>query len=341
MRTTHSPRRAVITLGVAVALVLGVVVAAAAGPPTKTDPGTNNEPDGSIVEAELLDDGNTGEPFIAGPYRIKNVIGDGAYGSSGTGTGDFDVYQIPWVVPGQTVVVDTDAEEALGSTLDTMVWLYDAAGTQLDQNDDDNITPPVGHDSYMEFTVTTAGTYYVVVGACCSPLSDPFDAASGTGFATEGDYIVSISLMQTGQGDNAKFEINNTDPTVDKRTLLRLTNFGVPAARIVNNDNGQAWELSHNVNRHFQINEVGAASKFIVKASGGLTARNATGDVILNLLPNGNLEIGGVLVENSGAGAIEGIDSGSMATIQALIDRNAELEARLGELEALVRELVD
>lgn len=397
MRTTRSPRRASIILGVGVALVLGVVVAAAAGAPTKADPGTNNEPDGSIVEAELLDDGGSGDPFIAGPYRIKNVIGDGDYGSGGTASGDFDVYQIAWAVPGQTIVVDTDAEEALGSTLDTMVWLYDATGTQLDFNDDDNITPPVGHDSYLEYSVTTAGSYFVAVGSCCAPLTDPFDPASGSGVFTEGDYIVSFSLVQTGQGDNAKIEINNTNPVVDKRTLLRLTNAGVPAFRIVNKDNGQAWELSHNVNQHFQINEVGAASKFIVKASGGLTARNAAGEVILNLLPNGNLEIGGVLVESSdvaGKVNIEAIDSAalleilsgldlytwsyadapnaqhlgpmaqdfyeafglgstptgissldtsgvSLAAIQALIDRNAELEARIAHLEALVLEALD
>ena len=74
-------------------------------------------------------------------------MGDGPHGSAGSGSGDFDVYSIVGAAAGQLVSADI---ESAGSGLDSMVSLFDAAGTLLAFNDDESF--PENLDSKVLFS---------------------------------------------------------------------------------------------------------------------------------------------------------------------------------------------
>lgn len=141
------------------------------------------EDNGSLPTANVL------SQFAHGPVRLKATIGDGPYGSGGTGTGDYDWWGVP-VNGGWTISVDIDAYDALGSALDSYIGVFDSTGALIKSNDDF-----WSLDSYLEVTVPSDGTYYVVVRGFGSDWqSDPFDSSSGAGVASEGDYIMTIAL---------------------------------------------------------------------------------------------------------------------------------------------------
>lgn len=121
------------------------------------------------------------------------VLGDGPHGASpGTNTNDFDFHALT-VPAGATVSADTAT-----STVDTVVALYDAAGTLLAQDDDSG----VGTTSLLSHRVDAAGTYYLaVVGYTANgPLpADPFDPASGAGGGAKGNYALKLSSQFVDQ----------------------------------------------------------------------------------------------------------------------------------------------
>jgi serralysin len=87
--------------------------------------------------------------------------------------GDHDWIRID-LVAGQNITVFVD-----GTTLeDSYVYIRNAAGTVLYENDD--INPGVIRDSKVSFTATTTGTYYIDVGS----FEDSYI----------GDYTVSVSV---------------------------------------------------------------------------------------------------------------------------------------------------
>ena len=80
----------------------------------------------------------------------------------GTGTGNYDVFAVT-VGAGKTITLDTDH-----TTFDTEVRLYDAAGNEITFDDDSALTEGGGgststHDSFLQYTATTGGTYYIRV----------------------------------------------------------------------------------------------------------------------------------------------------------------------------------
>ncbi|MDB9374549.1 DVUA0089 family protein, partial [Nodularia sphaerocarpa] len=118
-------------------------------------------------------------------------------------TEDVDMYSFE-LAAGDTVRIDIDAEQ-LGSTLDSVLRVFDAQGNQLAQSDDDGAPDELfvaGVDSYLEFTAETAGTYYVGVSSFpngeFSFNNNPYDpsvAGSGTG-RSSGTYTLNLSLNQ-------------------------------------------------------------------------------------------------------------------------------------------------
>jgi cysteine-rich repeat protein len=140
------------------------------------------EDDGSITFATNLVVPNGGR------IKLSQVLGDGPYGTGGTGSGDFDFFAIS-AAAGDVITADIDAY-VNGSSLDPFLVVWDATGTYVAFNDDST-----GLDSFVSFTAPTAGTYYVSVGAYLSPLpANPFDSSSGSGSASEGPYDLTIGL---------------------------------------------------------------------------------------------------------------------------------------------------
>ncbi len=144
------------------------------------------EDNGSIPLA-----GSTG---LSGPATVTTTgaIGDGPHGSTGDATGDFDFYSIA-ATAGQRLVIDTS-----GTGLDTLVGLYDAAGTPLAADDDGGD----GLASRLVVDIPATGTYYAAIVGYRSGGSfpaDPMDSGSGGGVGREGAYNASFSLAKVDQ----------------------------------------------------------------------------------------------------------------------------------------------
>jgi hypothetical protein len=183
---------------------------ASANPITGFGTGTGDDPDADVtgtidppavptlIGPFAEDDGSiplaspTGLPGSI-VVQTSQSIGDGPYGSGGTGTGDYDFFALPGLAAGDEIVIDVDTPLPFCCDLDPWVNIWDAAGNLLAFNDDQ----PAGgtYDSYLVYPVPAAGTYYVSVGAYQSPYPvDRFDSSSGTGFTTEGTYDIRIGV---------------------------------------------------------------------------------------------------------------------------------------------------
>jgi hypothetical protein len=143
----------------------------------------STEDDGSIPLAA-----DTGVSTFTNGAATTGVIGDGPYGSAGTGTNDYDFYKLT-ATAGQTVEVATATPTG---TLDTVVLLYSADGTRVALSDDSNGSL----DSDLKYTVTADGTYYAAVAGYRGQPVDPFDSSAGTGGGSEGPYSVTVTVSE-------------------------------------------------------------------------------------------------------------------------------------------------
>jgi hypothetical protein len=162
--------------------------------------GSFPEDDGSIPLARNM--GLTAGSAV----RADGAVGDGPFGSSGTGRGDFDFFRIPGVGAGQTIVVDVDTAIPFGP-LDSFVVIYSSAGVVVAFNDDDGSS----FDSFLAFRAPFADDYFISVGGFGSfSLSDPFDSSSGPGVGSEGAYEVTLGL-DMGDLDFFSMELESGD----------------------------------------------------------------------------------------------------------------------------------
>jgi len=154
---------------------------------------------------------------------------------------DVDLYSFE-LAAGDTVRIDTDSA-VFDSGLDTLLRLFDASGEQLTQSDDDfapdELFAPGRRDSYLEYTATKAGTYYVGLSSFGNgifnffqdeqgnPTNAPYDpnvAASGTG-RSFGDYTLNLKLNEeftaaateipAGTGEGPTVSLSATPGTYD------------------------------------------------------------------------------------------------------------------------------
>lgn len=174
-------------------------------PPAPTPLGPFAEDEGSILLAS-----DTG--LVAGSsVRIAGTIGDGPFGSAGSGSGDHDFFRIAGVVTSQLIVIDLDTPMPLAD-LDPFVALYDSAGNILALNEDED--GATNRDSFLAIPATVDGDYYVSISGSLFPfasvLSDPFDSSTGFGVGSEGDYAVTIAL-ESGDADWYAFDLRPCD----------------------------------------------------------------------------------------------------------------------------------
>jgi pre-peptidase len=149
-----------------------------------TLPPTTGE-DGAIPFAR-----DTGVQEARNGIVTTGQIGDGAYGSAGTDTGDFDFYEIEVTQPGEVLTIDVTTPTSL---LDPMAILYDAEGNQVAFDDDAG----EGVDSRLVIPTTETGEYFLAVTGYRVIPSDPFDPASGIpGGGSEGAYTLAISIVR-------------------------------------------------------------------------------------------------------------------------------------------------
>ena len=121
--------------------------------------------------------------------------GEGSFSSVTLGDGlaaglDVDMYRVDVPRGGLITVEITAANLTVPSSLDSYVRLFDANGEELANNDQFN-----GRDSFLDFFVTTGGTYYVGVSGFPNFDYDPTVSGSGRSQST-GVYDVNFSYQR-------------------------------------------------------------------------------------------------------------------------------------------------
>jgi hypothetical protein len=163
------------------------------------------EPNGTLTDANAI----AMTPQLA-LVEVEAVIGDGAYGSGGTGEGDFDIYSIPvttgqWI---QVVALRTGGD----TTFRPVIALFDSAGVILDAADD---TGSEGTAVLQGVVEGPPETWYIAVGGNVnfdatpdfndfpSDLEDPL---TGPGAGSEGTYQLQVIYPMPGDFDVLEFD---------------------------------------------------------------------------------------------------------------------------------------
>ncbi len=143
--------------------------------------------------------------------RLTGTIGDGPFGSGGTGSGDHDFFVIPAARLGELILIDIDTPLPLAD-LDTFIGLYDNTGASLALNEDED--GATNRDSFLAIPVSTPGDHYLSIAGSLFPfasiLADPFDSSTGFGIGSEGDYQATVALDH-GDADWYSFDLEACD----------------------------------------------------------------------------------------------------------------------------------
>ena len=175
---------------------------------------------GPVTDSNSANVGNAALPSIL----FKGSINDRDNGSTRP---DYD-YVMVSLLAGEKLILDIDNGSSGSEGVDTRVRLYDSSGNELDQNDDSSAGnggtgSVVNHgngdsqDSYLEYTASSDGTYYVRVESFSEQDDGDYDLwlsvdNSGVSTPTSGfDYTVEDG----GVSDDASVVIS----TVDSSTL--------------------------------------------------------------------------------------------------------------------------
>ncbi len=144
-------------------------------------------------------------------YSGDGFVGNGAHGSAGTGSGDFDVFSIAGLAGQQLSVLAATPDP--GSTLD--VFLAVANSTGLVIAFEDSIIVGgffVSSDAAITLRLPLDDDYFVIVGGSSEDSGflpqDLFDAGSGPGVGTEGTYRLHLSLDSAAASSRDLFALD-------------------------------------------------------------------------------------------------------------------------------------
>gem|GEM_PF-2606427 len=169
-------------------------------------PGSSNRPRFAWGNRPLLAD-NPGDTLSAaldtglssatpGRFVFSSEIGNNPRIDSNSDV-DFFSFQLD---AGSRMTIDIDADAA-GSTLDSMLRLFDTQGNEIGFSDD-NAAPGEGSslDSYLDFEATESGTYYVGLSGYANWNYNPEVEGSGSGSST-GEYDIEFRLTTINGND--------------------------------------------------------------------------------------------------------------------------------------------
>ena len=170
------------------------------------------EPNDSVATAQDLD------PF--GWFRVPAAGEEGAtheLGIQGTGNGTYDYYRFT-VAAGAEVVFDIEATSP--DDVDTEIFLFDALGNKLAENDDRTTTD---RDSRLEHRFESAGTY--VLGVSAFRSSANVGGITGDALQSGDKYVLRMSVeddlhrptlrIPAGQS-SASFQVTAIDDDVSE-----------------------------------------------------------------------------------------------------------------------------
>lgn len=122
-------------------------------------------------------------------FNDTGAIGDNPNIAAGL---DVDLFEVQ-LNQGDQITIDIDTNQT-PSSLDSFLVLFDSAGNALaESNDTAAPGETLSLDSYLNFTATTSGTYYIGVSGYGNFSYNPFVQGSGTSGST-GNYGIEISL---------------------------------------------------------------------------------------------------------------------------------------------------
>ena len=133
---------------------------------------------------------DTVEPDTVASVVIYGAIGDNA--ALASPNNDVDLFEVE-LSEGANLLVNIDADIA-GSSLNSVLTIFDADGELLLQNDDNSFEDFTELDSFLDFTAPADGTYYVGVSSFENLEYDPTAADSGVGDSS-GDYSLELTLI--------------------------------------------------------------------------------------------------------------------------------------------------
>jgi subtilisin family serine protease len=120
---------------------------------------------------------------------VEGTIGDGPNRSR-----DVDLYRIV-VAAGQRLTLDIDARSlAPRSTLDSVIRLFDASGRLVASNDNDTRSGSESRDSFLTWTATAGGTFFVGVSGFGNAAYDPRTVTADRRAGSTGGYRLTVSL---------------------------------------------------------------------------------------------------------------------------------------------------
>ncbi|MGL5078348.1 MAG: calcium-binding protein [Waterburya sp.] len=111
---------------------------------------------------------------------------------------------------GDVVTLNIEAQEN-GSGLDSILRVFDSAGSELAVNDDSSgVFENFSLDSYLTYTAASAGDYYVGVSDFPNFSYDPNVENSGDGGGSTGDYDLAISIFNGITGTDSSNRLTGT-----------------------------------------------------------------------------------------------------------------------------------
>jgi len=120
---------------------------------------------------------------------VEGTIGDGPARSR-----DVDLFRIV-VTAGQTLTLDIDAQSRTPrSTLDSVVRLFDADGRLVASNDNDTRSGSASRDSFLTWTASAGGTFFVGVSGFGNSAYDPRAVTADRRAGSTGAYRLTVSL---------------------------------------------------------------------------------------------------------------------------------------------------
>jgi len=156
------------------------------------------EPSGDLEQNDTIynavETGLSGE----GEVSFTAAIGDGLWTWN-----DVDIFKIEVTHPA-TLITETDTD-VMGSSLDTILRLFNGFGHELAVNDDADFP-----DSMIQYEIDAPGDYYVGVSGYDNFDYSPYQNNSGWG-GSEGEYYLSIKLTGFPEIRGSKWDDRNGD----------------------------------------------------------------------------------------------------------------------------------
>lgn len=250
----------------------------------------------------------------------------------GTGDGTFDFYSFTVTNPGDRGIFDVDFSSAAGgSTLDTVMVIYDANGQTVAFDDDSSTSDGQGgstssFDSFLDIVFSTPGTYVVGIGRLSGSSNQGVALPAGSVYTLQ----ISIQNHQlagtpttpttTQNGDTVFGDDGNDTLFGSPGDDLLTGGFGND---IINGDDGA--DMVYGGAGNDQI-DAGAGNDFIRGHAGNDTINNGAGDDAIQWRPGDSNDL---VLDAEGADTLD-IWGSSLNDVFNIGQNNTKLLVSLG-----------